>query len=165
MTQRLTEGRDEVLALGNWGMATRRWENWLQEEEELLLFPVVGVGKHVQRGFLGRESFFYMDLFPLSPLLVGHDHADGHLWDLAYGVVGHRVHNHENHGQGGGVHEDGVHEDDVHEDGVCEDGVREDGVHEDGVHEDGVHESGGHGLDHEDGVHGDGVYGDGVHLS
>lgn len=39
----------EFLALeDSCGVAMRRWENWLQEEEELHLSLVKGVGKHIQ---------------------------------------------------------------------------------------------------------------------
>lgn len=49
MIQRLIEGRAEFLALEDYcGLAMTRWENGLQEEEELHLSLVEGVGKHIQ---------------------------------------------------------------------------------------------------------------------
>lgn len=66
MIQRLTEGRAESLALRDCcGLAMSSWESWLQEEEELHLSLVEGVGKHVQFVSMGRESALYLDLFPL----------------------------------------------------------------------------------------------------
>lgn len=98
-----------------------------------------GVGKHIQFVSILRESVLCLDLFLLSAYVVGHGPSDGDLEDLAYGVVGHKVHGHENHG---------------HQDAVHGDGVRGDGVHGDDVYGVGVHEY----DDHEDGVHGIGAH-------
>ena len=150
MIQRLTGGRPEFLAVGDYcGLAMRSWENWLLEEGELHLSLVKEVGEYIQLVSSGSEGVLHLDLFFWSAKVVGHGLGDGGLGDLGYVVVGHRVHGHRNHGHGGGVYEDGVHGDDVHGDDVHGGGVHGDDVcgddaHEDDVHGGGVHQNYGH---------------------
>ena len=136
MIQRLTGGRPEFLAVGDYcGLAMRSWENWLLEEGELHLSLVKEVGEYIQLVSSGSEGVLHLDLFFWSAKVVGHGLGDGGLGDLGYVVVGHRVHGHRNHGHGGGVYEDGVHGDDV-----CGDDAHEDDVHGGGVHQNNGHE-------------------------